>query len=271
MIKGKKGIQQIIIALFVVISIGAVLVMGSNAQNVLTKIGDKQTLLLSAYAQAEQVRDYYVQIARLATIDAAKELDMSLRPCIMAQGDLFDAKFLEKVKDYKEFDISANPRLAVSAPKVEWSVEKYADAASIYGKPNDAVSNNIIVSGEDFQYEAGFFVNYTFCQAVCDDGFKQGAEECDGGDLGGRSCGDYRDPSGNPYSGNMKCTADCKLDTSDCGYCGDGKIQRWELCDSTEFGGKTCSTEAPQGRAKICGDLKCESCQRISTSACYVC
>ena len=220
---GKKAIQQLIIVLFIIIAIGALLVAGESTKNTIIKIGDRQFLILNSYLEAEKTRDYYTQIARLAVQDTAKELGMNLQACIMADG--FSNKFPEKVSNYDiNYDLSSNPQLTVVSPRVAWSFVKYPDAASIYGTPED-VDPRITVSGENFQYDAGLYVSYTFCVSKCGDGLKQGTEECDIGDFGanGNLCqqGIGQGSGGQQGSGNqqarpLKCTADCKIDYSVC-------------------------------------------------------
>lgn len=77
------------------------------------------------------------------------------------------------------------------------------------------------------------------CQASrCGDGRVTGAEACDGAVIGGgKTCqnlGYYR-------ADGLRCTADCKLDTSGCaGRCGDGIKNGHEQCDGKDLGGATC-------------------------------
>jgi hypothetical protein len=75
---------------------------------------------------------------------------------------------------------------------------------------------------------------------ACGDGMRTGTEECDGSDLGGKTCkalGFYADNPG------LKCGVSCKFDTSGCqGACGDGMINGPELCDGFDLGGADCRT-----------------------------
>ncbi len=78
---------------------------------------------------------------------------------------------------------------------------------------------------EGFSYEQGqrmrcTLLNYrpgifTSGSAVCGNGVREGAEECDGSDLGGATCGDF-----GCSSGTLSCTSSCTLDTSACTSCG---------------------------------------------------
>jgi hypothetical protein len=79
------------------------------------------------------------------------------------------------------------------------------------------------------------------CQASrCGDGRVTGSEECDGAVFaGGKTCQSL----GFYEKDGLRCTADCKLDTSRCvGRCGDGKKNGHEQCDGTDLGGATCFT-----------------------------
>jgi hypothetical protein len=80
-------------------------------------------------------------------------------------------------------------------------------------------------------------------QAQCGDEVREGAEECDGSDLGGNACN-----TRGFQSGSLGCTAGCRFDTSQCNgvgaVCGDGRIQGLEACDGSDFGqnSRDCST-----------------------------
>lgn len=93
--------------------------------------------------------------------------------------------------------------------------------------------------------------------AVCGDGLiwntDGGAENCDDGDTD--------DDDG--------CSSACLAE-----FCGDGVINNQlvmpvEICDGTDFGTATCSTET--GAARPNGDLSCQTCTGIVSDACYVC
>jgi hypothetical protein len=60
---------------------------------------------------------------------------------------------------------------------------------------------------------------------TCGDGFASGTV-CDGDDLDGATC-----TSRQAGDGTLACTANCDFDTSDCGSCGDGRVQSDEMCD----------------------------------------
>src|SRR5262245_55084556 len=71
-------------------------------------------------------------------------------------------------------------------------------------------------------------------KAVCGDGIKDDSEQCDG-KLGVYACQFYDPKYG---SGQLKCTSNCKYDTSACALsvCGDGLIQGVESCEGTNLG-----------------------------------
>lgn len=54
-------------------------------------------------------------------------------------------------------------------------------------------------------------------QVTCGDGLRQGAEACDGEDLGGVTCASLGLPDG-----QVTCNSDCTLSTLGCAVCGDG-------------------------------------------------
>lgn len=65
--------------------------------------------------------------------------------------------------------------------------------------------------------------------AACGDGFIQGAEDCDGSDLGNTN--DCRE-LGYYDSASLSCSAVCTFDTSACtGLCGDAVVNGPEVCD----------------------------------------
>lgn len=82
----------------------------------------------------------------------------------------------------------------------------------------------------------------------CGDGMKDGAEECDGADLGGKTCKDlgYSTPAG------LQCTS-CALNAAGCkAVCGNGALEPGEPCDdgnqiSGDGCGATCQLEALAG------------------------
>ncbi len=101
----------------------------------------------------------------------------------------------------------------------------------------------------------------------CGDGKKADEEECDGLDLGGQTC------KGAGYSGGtLKCTDQCKLESTGCFNCGDGKKAQGETCDGAALDGKSCKDFKSGGVAFTDGALSCKTdCSGFETSKCYRC
>src|SRR5262249_17384958 len=68
----------------------------------------------------------------------------------------------------------------------------------------------------------------TACVHTCGDGVRDlGEEQCDGADLGTKTCADF-----GYYRGALSCTSFCAFDSSDCeGNCGDDVVDAGEYCD----------------------------------------
>lgn len=79
----------------------------------------------------------------------------------------------------------------------------------------------------------------TDAAASCGDGVANGAEACDGADLGGATCLDQGFDGG-----ALSCGPDCTFDTSGCTRrtCGNGVRDTGEVCDGADLGGATCPT-----------------------------
>lgn len=106
--------------------------------------------------------------------------------------------------------------------------------------------------------------------AVCGDGVitESAGEACDGDELGGATCAGLEDFVG----GDLTCTANCELDTSQCRVpvCGDGMAEGDEPCDGADFGGSTCQSVG-MAEGFGAGELACNVDCTIDTSACIVC
>lgn len=62
---------------------------------------------------------------------------------------------------------------------------------------------------------------------ACGDGAVNGAEDCEGADLGGATCADL-----GYYQGTLACGSNCRFDETGCAErCGDGEVNGAELCD----------------------------------------
>lgn len=97
---------------------------------------------------------------------------------------------------------------------------------------------------------------------VCGNGLKEGAEVCDGADLGGQSCTTL-----GYASGTLACSTNCSsFNTTSCSSasCGNNILEIGETCDGTDLGGATC---ASIGLAA--GTLACNGgCSAFVTTGC---
>ena len=100
---------------------------------------------------------------------------------------------------------------------------------------------------------------------ACGDGIQQSNEECDGKDLGGKTC-----ITEGFYGGTILCTADCKINLGGCsGRCGDGiRNSATEQCDGTNFGGTTENTCEVRGFHGAVQPLLCTSTCSLDPSSC---
>ena len=97
---------------------------------------------------------------------------------------------------------------------------------------------------------------------TCGNGILEPGEECESFELRGQTC----DALGLSV-GQLRCTAECKLDTSGCGgVCGDGVVQAGEACDGANLNGATCASIFGDGSE---GTLGCASdCRSLLTDTC---
>ena len=97
---------------------------------------------------------------------------------------------------------------------------------------------------------------------TCGNGILEPGEECESFDLRGQTC----DALGLSV-GQLRCNAECKLDTSGCGgVCGDGVVQAGEACDGSNLNGATCASIFGDGSE---GTLGCASdCRSLLTDTC---
>jgi hypothetical protein len=97
------------------------------------------------------------------------------------------------------------------------------------------------------------------CPALCLDGTRQSAEQCDGPDLNGETCTTL-----GFNSGSLRCTSSCVFDVSACSICGNGIRDGAEVCDGADLGGQTC-----QSQGRLPGTLTCWStCNGFSYDGC---
>jgi cysteine-rich repeat protein len=95
-------------------------------------------------------------------------------------------------------------------------------------------------------------------RAACGNGVREADEECDGGDLGGYSCGNFC-----ADGGQLRCSTTCMFDRSGCQTCGNNRREGGEICDGTDLGGQTC----PGGGTLACAP----DCRSLDQRGCYVC
>ena len=93
---------------------------------------------------------------------------------------------------------------------------------------------------------------------VCGNNQREGAEDCDGTDHGGKTCASF-----GFSGGTLRCTPACAFDTSLCTACGNGKLDPGEQCDGTELGGKSCKSLGFDG-----GSLGCTISCTFNTYSC---
>ncbi len=95
----------------------------------------------------------------------------------------------------------------------------------------------------------------------CGNGVLDGIEECDGAELGGATCSSE---ASQPH-GDLACTGQCTLDTSDCHNCGDGVVEGPEGCDGS-LNGRDCVAQGHDG-----GQLVCTAACQFDDAGCYDC
>ncbi len=104
--------------------------------------------------------------------------------------------------------------------------------------------------------------SHASCQSVCGDGVAEGAELCDGADVGIDSC-----TSEGFDAGDLVCNATCDgFDTAGC-YdvtCGDDVAEGTEECDGADLDMTTC-----QDLGYTYGDLDCTGTCTFDDSGCY--
>ncbi|MFH2010195.1 MAG: hypothetical protein ABI333_26590 [bacterium] len=122
---------------------------------------------------------------------------------------------------------------------------------------------------------------------VCNNGVREGSEECDGSDFGDRTCEWYNgqgstgslycnncvieihDCTGTSSCGNGVCDEDedhfnCPNDCPVPGECGNGQINPGEECDAPDLGGHSCQSLSYEG-----GPLGCTDECGFDTSSCF--
>ena len=109
--------------------------------------------------------------------------------------------------------------------------------------------------------------DFSDCQDVepdlCGNGSLDGDEACDGDELGSATCITL-----GFTGGQLRCSAECTQDQSACttgaAECGNGSLERGEVCDGFDFGGATCAS-----LGFLSGTLACSAdCGGIDTTGC---
>lgn len=99
-------------------------------------------------------------------------------------------------------------------------------------------------------------------RASCNNGTREASEDCDGADLGGRTCANL-----GYFAGRLACDpTSCTYDVRGCTSCGNGRVDTGESCDAANLDGETCGS-LMRGTT---GELSCAADCRFDTSGCAV-
>ncbi len=94
----------------------------------------------------------------------------------------------------------------------------------------------------------------------CGNSKREGAEQCDGVDLGGLACNDI-----GYLQGTLSCLNDCSWDTSLCIKCGNGIAEAGEQCDTDDF------PQSCEDLGFVGGTPACNNTCAVVTSGCHNC
>jgi cysteine-rich repeat protein len=100
----------------------------------------------------------------------------------------------------------------------------------------------------------------------CQNGIRDGLEQCDGDDIGDATC-----PEGS--TGTPVCKLNCKLDYGPCNECGDGNLDAGEFCDDGNHDAHdgcspTCQDECGDGILEPAGLEACDDGNESSGDGC---
>lgn len=103
-----------------------------------------------------------------------------------------------------------------------------------------------------------------FC---CGNAEQEPTEQCDGEDLGGKTCASL-----GLIAGTLACDSMCDFDTSGC-TCGNGTQEDPEECDGTDLDGTTCEDLGFDGGTLACTGscIFCSDNCAFDTSGCFTC
>jgi len=126
-------------------------------------------------------------------------------------------------------------------------------------------SKNIVNLESEPLNSDGIAVDTSACQPkpICGDAVINPGEDCDGTNFGTLNCLNYT----NFIGGSLRCTSDCKIDTSQCTSvpaCGNSAIDPGESCDGTSFAEISACTDL----GFTGGTLKCSSTCQLDTASC---
>lgn len=130
------------------------------------------------------------------------------------------------------------------------------------GGETENCTNGVDDDGDGFvDCEDGSCASDSSCKTTaCGDGVRSAQEDCDGTDVGGKTCAAL-----GLGDGALLCKADCSFDTTNCTNqaCGDGHVDPGEKCDGADLGGQTCDKLGFAG-----GALSCKADCSFDTAGC---
>ena len=119
----------------------------------------------------------------------------------------------------------------------------------------------------------GFDTSMCSASTTCGNRIKDGAEVCDGGDLGGATC---ESVVGSGSTGYLGCNSNCSdFDTSFCSApstCNGAALDEGEVCDGANLNGATCETVVGPGSTGILAcAVNCYDYDRSHCTAASIC